>query len=482
MEQANSHYQELEDFRRAVSESGQSLSRQQLEIRANKIMNLIKEIQALHKDPTVVDKDAIPEVTREHLNELQQWHTLAAVLANKEQADQGLLIPVQGFTYTGKEKGISSPPTFTMGTNSTLKWPTFKEQMIQYLKLCNFRQKTAVIMLNMSLEANTRAMVGHIKLDTYTSMPDGNGLWSLLDHYQKIFQAGSETGIPLAQFARATQGRLDLHTFHATLRSYYRDAYPDLSSEELNVSSELIQKFIDGLISLKVREHVIRDRHRTWHTYEELLSAALHEQATQVNVNLTTASSQAALQAGMTAAQLIREQEGVFAPKQRPMTGLPQTSQHLPAAEPMEIGAMTGDKCKYCPEKDRPGTKGHTIENCWKIEKAIREYNERQQTRPSAPMQRFPVRRYGSNFAPRPFNTSQGYYQGPRTPFRGNQRSYGSPRPYGSRGRPFRNRITAAILDDCDQGLSPEEAINYHLATLGIHDETPTEENDRSST
>ena len=82
------------------------------------------------------------------------------------------------------------------------------------------------------------------------------------------------------------------------------------------------------MISLKVREHVIRDCHRTWHTYEELLSAALHEQATQVNVILTTASSQAALQAGMTAAQLIREQEGVFAPKPRPMTRLPQTSQH----------------------------------------------------------------------------------------------------------------------------------------------------------
>ena len=31
-------------------------------------------------------------------------------------------------------------------------------------------------------------------------------------------------------------------------------------------------------------------------------------------------------------------------------------------------------------------------------------------------------------------------------------------------------------MDDLEQGINPEDALNYHLASLGIQDETPQEE------
>ena len=476
MDRANADYQDLEGFRGSLSNLGRPLTLEEQEIRAKKITDFMRELDALSRDPTI-DHSALPKITPEHIRELEEFRIAASAARAASQAalqrardDLDNQIPINGFNYSGREKSIMTPPTFAMSPNSALKWPAFKEQIIQYFKLCNYRQKTAVIALTFALEAKTRAMVAHIKPDTYSMMPDGNGLWFLLEQYGKIFQAGSETGIPLAQFARTTQGRMDLHTFHATLRSFYRDAYPTMSAEELDNSSELQQKFIDGLISLKIKEHVIRNRKVTWNTYAELLNAALHEQATQVNVSLTTASSQAALQAGLTPAQLIREQEGIFAPAAPQRSPPRQPQAFLPPAEPMEIGAMEGDKCKWCPEKDRPGFRGHTVENCWKIQRAMREYNEKYNdgtVAKTATPARFPARK---NYTPRPFNAQQGF-QGPRTPFRGNQRSFGQPRPNGPRGRPFRRQITAAILDDCDQGLDPEEAINYHLATLGIEDE-----------
>ena len=144
---------------------------------------------------------------------------------------------------------------------------------------------------------------------------------------------------------------------------------------------------------------------------------------------------------------------------------------------------MTGEKCKYCPEKDKPGYKGHTVDNCWKVEKAMRnlenpQYSqyrpqatrnfENPQYRPQTP--RFIPRR--TNFTQRP-GFPRYPYQGPRTPFRGNQRTYGPPR-----GRPFRRQITAAIMDDLEQGIDPEEALNYHLASLGIQDEPVQQEDD----
>ena len=480
-EAANNHYQELENFRKELANSGRTPTEEELQLRSNKILALMKECHALQTDPTVVDKSAIPQITSRHIEELEQWNLVNSLLHSKEGSTNRRLIAVRGFSYNNeKEKSMASPPIFDMTRDTIgLNWPAFKEQIVNYLKLCNFRQKTAVIMVNLSLEARTRAMVAHITLDNYIDMPDGNGLWMLLEEYTKIFMAGSKTGIPLMKFQGTQQRRMDLSTFHATLRQYYREAYPELTAQQLNQSSELCQKFIDGLVSLKVREHVIRDRGRTWHTYEELLTAAQHEQATQVNVHLTTASSQASLQAGLSPAQIIREQEGVFIPAtQNPRLAArqQQASQQLPPPEPMEIGALTGEKCKYCPEKDKPGYKGHTVENCWKVEKAMRHY-ESLQNRPPAP--RFTPRR--TNFTPRSGYPSQRYsYQGPsystqrypqyRAPFRGNQRTYGAPR-----ARPFRRQVTAAIMDDLEQGFDPEEALNYHLASLGIQEEEEEE-------
>ena len=481
-QEAQNHYQQLEAFRQELSDSGRSPTKNELQIRANKILDLMRECRALQNNPAV-DKSAIPQITEDHLTELQQWLVTVSVL-NENLKDtlvqeNTLLIPVQHFKYDNKEKSLSIPPKFSMYSTTTdswhLEWPEFKEQIVQYLKVSNFRQKTAVIMVNTCLETRTRAMVAHIKLDNYTDMPDGNGLWLLLGEYQKIFMAGSETGIPLAKFAQTRQGNMDISIFHATLRAYYRQAYPDLTSEQLNESSELCQKFIDGLLSTKVKEHVIRTRKTSWNTYEQLLTVALHEQATQVNVNLTTASSQASLQAGVTATQLIREQQGIFtpaAPRPKPVF---RQAQPMPPPEPMEIGALSGEKCKYCPEKDRPGYKGHTVDNCWKVEKAMRAYQDNQQTqiRPSA--NRFMPRRSGY-FTPRSTLPAPRYpyYSGPQTPFRGARRSYGPPR-----GRPFRRQVTAAILDDCERGINPEESISYHLAALGIQDEPQQQQEDQ---
>ena len=464
-QQAMSHYLELENFREQLKNSGRPITIAELRLQADKIVALMRECRALLDDPTVVDKEAIPKITEQHLNELDKWNTIAALLIKDEPTSS--MIEVEGFTYTGKEKSIHSPQKFAMG--GQLDWPSWKERLVSYLKLCNYRQKTAVIMANWALEPSTQSMVDHITLDTYTEMPDGNGLWRLLDEYAKIFMAGTDTGVPLAQFGQTTQGRMDLQVFHAKLRSLYRQAYPKLSAQELNQNQELCQKFMDGLISGKVREHVVRGRGRTWSTYEELLTAALHEQATQVNTHLNTAASQASLQAGATTAQLVRQQEGVFLPAApRPMARQqPQRIvQPQPAPEPMEIGALTTEKCKFCPEKDRPGYKGHTVDNCWKVEKAMRNFgNQQYQYRPQAPRFIPPQR---PNFTPR-----SGFprYQGPRAPFRSGQRTYGPPR-----GRPFKRQITAAILDDLEQGINPEDTLNYHLASLEIQDESPQEE------
>ena len=485
-QEANNHYQQLEAFRKELADSGRSITKKELRQRANKIMDLMRECQALQNNPAV-DKSTIPQITDQHLTELQQWMIVSAVLDEGESTENARLIPVQHFRYDNKEKPLSIAPRYSMYSTSAdswhLEWPEFREQIIQYLKVSNFRQKTAVIMLQTCLETRSRAMGAHITLDTYTDMPDGNGLWLLLNEYQKIFMAGSETGIPLAKFAATVQAKMDIPVFHATLRAYYRQAYPDLTSEQLNQSSELCQKFIDGLLSSKVKEHVIRTRKTTWNTYEQLLTVALHEQATQVNVNLTTAASQASLQAGMTATQIMREQQGIFTPARPKPVFRQQTFQPQPPPEPMEIGAMTGEKCKYCPEKDKPGYKGHTVDNCWKVEKAMRNLENPQypQYRPQAArnFENPQYRPQTTRFIPRRTNFTQrpGFprypYQGPRAPFRGNQRTYGPPR-----GRPFRRQITAAIMDDLEQGIDPEEALNYHLASLGIQDEPVQQEDD----
>ena len=57
-EAANNHYQELENFRKELANSGRTPTEEELQLRSNKILALMRECQALQNDPTVVDKSA----------------------------------------------------------------------------------------------------------------------------------------------------------------------------------------------------------------------------------------------------------------------------------------------------------------------------------------------------------------------------------------------------------------------------------------
>lgn len=114
-QEAQNHYQQLEAFRQELSDSGRSPTKSELQIRANKILDLMRECRALQNNPAV-DKSAIPQITEDHLTELQQWLVTVSVL-NENLKDtlvqeNTLLIPVQHFKYDNKEKSLSIPPKY----------------------------------------------------------------------------------------------------------------------------------------------------------------------------------------------------------------------------------------------------------------------------------------------------------------------------------------------------------------------------------
>ena len=83
-EAANNHYQELENFRKVLANSGRTPTEEELQLRSNKILALMRECQALQNDPTVVDKSAIPQITNRHIEELEQWNLVNSLLHSKE--------------------------------------------------------------------------------------------------------------------------------------------------------------------------------------------------------------------------------------------------------------------------------------------------------------------------------------------------------------------------------------------------------------
>ena len=83
-QQAMSHYLELENFREQLRNSGRPITIEELKLQAQKIVALMRECRALLDDPTVVDKEAIPKITEQHLNELDKWNTIAALLIKDE--------------------------------------------------------------------------------------------------------------------------------------------------------------------------------------------------------------------------------------------------------------------------------------------------------------------------------------------------------------------------------------------------------------
>ena len=134
---ANNHYQQLETFRKELSESGRSITKKELRLRANKIVELMKECKALTDNPAV-DKSTIPQITDQHLAELQQWLTVSAVLNEGEPTENARLIPVQHFRYDNKEKPLSIAPRYSMYSTSAdswhLEWPEFRDTVTSYHK------------------------------------------------------------------------------------------------------------------------------------------------------------------------------------------------------------------------------------------------------------------------------------------------------------------------------------------------------------
>ena len=286
--------------------------------------------------------------------------------------------------FPGPEKKGLPLPLYTHETQAGVSFSMFAETFRLHREFCYIPQDRACLLLKMAMKGKAQMLTTHINPRDYMKRPQG--LENMIKALLAIFLPSTESGLMMARFASAAQGNDTLAGFHGKLRYLYSCAYPNMSSADMEKSTELISHFRDNLKHIDIQKHVARSNPQT---YQEALVEAQREEATNLIVAVNTNPAlKVALGTGATAEQLSVQAAGighgqVFQTQQAPVVIPPPapppptawTPQPAGQPTPMEIGAIEQGaparaKCPYCPDKPA----NHPVERCWRIRTAIRNH------------------------------------------------------------------------------------------------------------